>query len=115
MARGGARPGAGRKPGSLTQKTRAVAEAIGATGDTPLDTLNELRLWAVDRFREARDGFDADGAVKAAEFAADIANKQAPFVHPKLSSVEAKVEADVSTEIRKIERVVIDPADSAKP
>jgi hypothetical protein len=109
MARGGVRPGAGRKPGALTKKTRAVAEAIGATGDTPLDTLNELRVWAVGRFREFRDGMDFDKASEAAEFAADIANKQAPFVHPKLSSIEAKVDTQVRATVRKIERVVIDP------
>lgn len=109
MARGGARSGAGRKAGVLTQKTRAAAEAIGATGDTPLDTLNELRVWAVSQFRKAVAEEDQKAAETAAEFAADIANKQAPFVHPKLSSVEAKVEADVKATVRKIERVVVDP------
>lgn len=109
MSRGGVRPGAGRKPGVLTKKTRAVAEAIGAAGDTPLDTLNELRVWAIGRFREFKDNEDFVRASQAAEFAADIANKQAPFVHPKLSSIEAKVDSQVKATVRKIERVVVDP------
>jgi hypothetical protein len=110
MARGGARPGAGRKAGVLTKRTREVAEAIGAKGDTPLDTLNELRLWAVSEFRKAVEGDDPTRAAEAAEFAADVANKQAPYIHPRLSSVEAKVDAKVQAAIRRVERVVVDPS-----
>ena len=39
MARGGKRPGAGRKPSSLTKKTRDIAEAAAAAGETPLEFL----------------------------------------------------------------------------
>jgi hypothetical protein len=73
MARGGARPNAGRKPGSATQKTRAIADAAASEGLTPLEYMlgllrNEANAQAV-RFE----------AAKAA----------APFIHAKLSSIEA--------------------------
>lgn len=110
MARGGARPGAGRKEGALTKKTRAVAEAIAATGSTPLDTLNKLRVWSEGLFDKAVADQDQAAALAAAEFAADIANKQAPYVHPKLSAIEAKVDADVRSEVTAIEYTVVDPA-----
>ena len=38
MARGGARPGAGRKAGSVTRRTREIAEAA-LEGLTPLEYL----------------------------------------------------------------------------
>lgn len=97
MARGGARPGAGRKTGALTKKTRAVAEAINAKGDTPLDTLDELRVWSMGIFRKALKDEDHAKAADAAEFAADIAHKQAPFVHAKLASIDANIDAKVTT------------------
>jgi hypothetical protein len=38
---GGKRPGAGRKKGSLTQKTREVAEKAASAGITPLEVMLE--------------------------------------------------------------------------
>lgn len=108
MARGGARPGAGRKTGALTKKTRKVAEEISAKGDTPLETLNELRVWSMGIFRKALAEQDHVKAADAAEFAADIAHKQAPFVHPKLSAIEAKLDAEVSAKPSIIEFVAPD-------
>jgi hypothetical protein len=73
MAHGGARKGAGRKPGALTTKTRELAEKAAEGGITPLDyMLSVLR----DESLEAAARFEA---AKAA----------APYVHPRLSSVEA--------------------------
>lgn len=96
MARGGARPGAGRKPGAVTQKTREIAEKAASEGITPLEyMLNVLR----------NEGEDPDKRFEAAKHAA-------PYIHPKLSSVEAKVDAGIHATIHKIERVVVDPADS---
>lgn len=77
---GGRRPGAGRKPGAVTKKTREIAEKAVQDGITPL----EVMLEAMNSFREAGD------LEKAAGFAKDAA----PYVHPKLSAVEmnAKVQ-----------------------
>lgn len=72
MARGGRREGAGRKPGSLTKRTREVAENVAASGLTPLEyMLNTMR----DEGQEL--------AVRL-----DMAKAAAPYVHPKLAAVE---------------------------
>jgi hypothetical protein len=108
VARGGARTGAGRKVGSATTKTREIANQVAQSGDTPLEALGELRRWAMEQFRKsAAVGSEEENvllAMKAAEVAADWAAKEAPYVHPKLSSIEAKVDADV-TAIHRIELV----------
>jgi hypothetical protein len=71
---GGARKGAGRKPGSATKKTRAIADKAAAEGITPL----EVMLEAMNAFRSAGD------LEKAASFAKDAA----PYIHPKLAAIE---------------------------
>lgn len=93
MPSGGKRPGAGRKPGTKTKKRTAAEAATEATikalttGTTPLDVLIEAM----------KDAYEAGGAIAAAAFAKEAA----PYVHPKLSAIEAKVETrecDVSSE-----------------
>jgi hypothetical protein len=72
---GGARPGAGRKRGSLTQKTREVAEKAVASGKAlPLDVM--LKAMGVHYDNERWDQ------------AAAIAKDAAPYLHAKLASVE---------------------------
>jgi hypothetical protein len=47
MPRGGKREGAGRKPGAVTKKQRAIAEKATAEGLTPLEViLNNMRFYA---------------------------------------------------------------------
>jgi hypothetical protein len=75
MARGGSRPGAGRKVGSATTKTREIANQAASGGETPLEFM--LRLM--------RD----EGAEMAQR--ADMAKAAAPYVHPRLSSTESSV------------------------
>ncbi|MBB5770874.1 hypothetical protein HNP47_000843 [Brevundimonas vesicularis] len=75
MARGGARPGAGRKKGAITTKTREIAEAALGSGLTPLDYM--LGILRDDQKPEAMR-FEA---AKAA----------APFVHARLAAVDANV------------------------
>lgn len=77
---GGKRPGAGRKPGSVTTKTREIAEAAIGEGVTPLEFM----------LKHMRD----ENAPIAERL--DMAKAAAPYIHPKLSSIEAKVEADVA-------------------
>lgn len=84
MAKGGKREGAGRKPGVPNKRTAAQAEAIEASGLTPLDFMlgilrdeNQLasnRMWA--------------------------AEKAAPYVHAKLASVEFKGDLEVTTQTK---------------
>lgn len=99
MAHGGSRPGAGRKVGSLTTKTREIAEKAADGGLMPLE-------YMLQRLRD--ETLDSDARFEAAKQAA-------PYVHPKLSSIESKVDASVEAMVHRIERVVVDPADSTKP
>jgi methanogenic corrinoid protein MtbC1 len=83
MAHGGARKGAGRKVGALTQKTREIAERAVETGITPLDYMLEILR---DTTADAGQRFEA---AKAA----------APYIHPRLSAVDATVEGGLRIEI----------------
>lgn len=96
MAHGGKRPGAGRKPGSATTKTRetanALTEKLVATARLqPLEMMVEVaqQLW------DAAIG--PDGKIvdrKLAVAAATLAKDAAPYIHPRLTSVEAKLTHD---------------------
>lgn len=72
MARGGSRPGAGRKVGSATKKTREIADRAASEGVTPLEfMLNRMR----DEMAPMPDRMD-------------MAKAAAPFLHPRLSAVD---------------------------
>jgi hypothetical protein len=71
---GGRRPGAGRPPGAATKKTRAVADRAALGDVTPLDVM-------LDMLTGARE-FD--------QSLLEVAKAAAPYVHPRLSAVEAK-------------------------
>lgn len=80
MAHGGKRAGAGRKPGSVSQRTREVAEAIIQDGElTPLEFLTNV-------YRDINE--DMSRRIDAAKAAAQ-------YVHPKLSNIDAKVEGEL--------------------
>jgi hypothetical protein len=75
MPRGGSRPGAGRKKGALSKRTRDVAEKLIASAEkTPLDVILEIM----------RSAFDANDK----SMALDAAKAAAPFIHPRLAAVE---------------------------
>jgi len=74
--RGGRREGAGRKPGSKTKKTQLLAEAAREAGISPLEyMLTVLRDPKAET--ERRD---------------EMAKAAAPYIHPRLSNVEAKID-----------------------
>lgn len=79
MARGGARQGAGRKAGSANTKTREIANRAAEEGVTPLEYMLQVM----------RD-VGADEAKRL-----DAAKAAAPYVHPRLSSVDANVNGDL--------------------
>lgn len=83
MARGGARPGAGRKAGAATQKTREIADKAASEGLTPLEYM--LRILR-DETREDGERFEA-------------AKQAAPYVHARLAAVQADVNADVGVTV----------------
>ena len=72
MARGGARPGAGRKQGAITKKTREIANKASSEGVTPLEFMLQVM----------RDE-DAERAERL-----DMAKAAAPYIHPRLAAVE---------------------------
>jgi hypothetical protein len=86
---GGARPGAGRKPGSIRKATAEAQAKAAETGILPLDfMLNHMR---------------DEGAPIAERL--DMAKAAAPYIHAKLSSVEAKVDVDGQLNVTQIELI----------
>jgi hypothetical protein len=92
MAHGGARPGAGRKPGAIRKATAAAQAKAAQGGILPLDYMLQIM----------RD----EGSTKAERM--DMAKAAAPYVHAKLSSVEAKVDAEVGG-LLAVEWRIVDP------
>jgi hypothetical protein len=88
MTRGGKRFGAGRKKGSLSQKTRAIAARAAAEGITPLEII--LRTMRSAWARAARDG-ETVTSFQDALIAASMAEKAAPYVHPRLAAERHEV------------------------
>lgn len=84
--KGGKRPGAGRPKGATTKRTAAVALQAAALGVTPIEVmLASMRAHYAQAIGE-------DGGIKdlaAAKVAADLAKDAAPYVHPRLQSVDA--------------------------
>jgi hypothetical protein len=74
MPHGGKRRGAGRKPSSLTVKSRAIAEIAIEEGIKPL----EVMLRAMRGYANSQQW----------DRAAAIAKDAGPYLHPKLTSVE---------------------------
>lgn len=80
--RGGARKGAGRKPGQATTKTREVADKAAAEGITPLEyMLTVMRS-------EPPEGLEGPQLLSAMNLRFEAAKAAAPYIHPKLSAVE---------------------------
>lgn len=80
--RGGARKGAGRKVGSATKKTREIADKAAESGITPLEfMLNVMR-------EELISGLEPADQLKATMLRFEAAKAAAPYVHPKLASIE---------------------------
>ena len=73
MPRGGARPGAGRPPGSPNMRTREVARCAAAAGVSPVEAMLGIMRDALARGDEAT--------------ALDAASRAAPYCHPRLAAV----------------------------
>lgn len=81
--RGGKRPGAGRKKGSVTKATVYRQEMLAkaaAEGISPLEVM-------MSAMREAWEAGDKDKAVQVAE-------KAAPYIHAKLAAVQHSGDAE---------------------
>lgn len=98
MARGGARPGAGRPAGARNKRTVEQVEAIEASGMTPLEYLTSV--------------YQDPGADESRRI--DAAKAAAPYVHAKLSSVELSgPDGGPIEEITRIELIDGDSPDQA--
>lgn len=99
-SKGGARAGAGRKTGSLTKRTRLIAEAVATQGITPLEVMMNTMMALYKEAENctkhddhAHEGVDHDimiteSRIKLLNMAATIARHAAPYVHPRLSAIE---------------------------
>ena len=72
MARGGKRSGAGRKAGSVSKRTQAIAEKAFERGMTPLEFM-------LDVMRDTRQEMS---------LRMDAAKASASYMHPRLAAVE---------------------------
>ncbi len=79
--RGGARKGAGRKPGAATTKTREIANAAADDGLTPLEYM--LRV-----MRDDSDHEDPRIQAQREAMRFEAAKAAAPYIHPRLAAVE---------------------------
>jgi hypothetical protein len=97
MPRGGARPGSGRPPGQANTKSKEIAAQAMAEGITPLEVM----------LKAMRMAWENSNIVDAVEMAA----KAAPYVHPRLQAVDAKVSGGDGppVQLRTIEHRIIDP------
>lgn len=95
---GGARKGAGRKPGAATKKTRETADKLVDDGELlPLDYMLSVLRETPEKLKAKYDA----GELSSEEFIVELqamqkrkdnaAEKAAPYVHARLSSIEAKV------------------------
>jgi hypothetical protein len=92
---GGARPGAGRKKGAATQRTREAADALAKDGGKlPLDVMMTFMRAAYAEHEELCRAASKDPesmtTAKLKE-AAEVAATAAPYMHPRLSSITANV------------------------
>ncbi|CAM3633482.1 hypothetical protein [Polynucleobacter arcticus] len=93
-SKGGKRLGAGRKTGSLTKRTRQIAEALATQGITPLEVMMKVMHQLYEeasnvKKEELGDKTLANEArIKLLNMAATVGRHAAPYVHPRLSAIE---------------------------
>ena len=88
MARGGKRPGSGRKLGAAARKTREAADLMAASGISPLGYFQGL----------------LEGTMAFDEVKFEAAKAAAPYVHARLAAIEAK--HDISDALADLLKVV---------
>jgi len=73
MARGGKRPGAGRKPGSVNKRLSVLPGKVSVRGMSPIDLMKH----AAEKLADAEDWTNL----------AMVAARLAPYVHPKMPTL----------------------------
>ena len=94
MARGGSRPGAGRRQGAVGRATNKAKIEADKTGETPVEYMLRVMRDPVtdDRRRD------------------DMAKAAAPYCHRKLATTEVTGPDGGPVQIERVERRIIDPA-----
>lgn len=93
-SKGGKRAGAGRKTGSLTKRTRQIAEAVATQGITPLEVMMKVMHQLYEEASNVQEEELGDKAlanearIKLLNMAATVGRHAAPYVHPRLSAIE---------------------------
>jgi hypothetical protein len=93
-SKGGKRPGAGRKTGSLTKRTRQIAEAVATQGMTPLEVMMKVMYQLYEEAANVQEEGLSDKAIvneariKLLNMAATVGRHAAPYIHPRLSAIE---------------------------
>lgn len=97
-AHGGKRNGSGRKKGASTKKTRKIADKLAADGElTPLEYMLEAMRETPAKIKAQFKAGEIDqteyavklmGLMKRRDAAAE---KAAPYMHPRLSSIDANI------------------------
>ena len=92
--RGGARKGAGRKPGAITQRTRDIANGlIDDGGMTPLEFMLQV-------MREGPpEGASAEVVFGTRNRQFEAAKAAAPYVHPRLAALAVSGDKDNPLEV----------------
>jgi hypothetical protein len=75
----------GRQKGVPNRKTQALLEEAEAKGTTPLEVMLRVMRYFLDRADVCED---KDERSMCMERASEHASKAAPYLHPKLSSIE---------------------------
>lgn len=88
MARGGARPGAGRKKGAKSTKTQEIALAAAEGGSTPIEVILWFMRTTFESAQKAHADGDSDRALQMGALSMSAADKAAPYVHPKLTAID---------------------------
>ena len=93
--RGGRRPGAGRKKGSINKANALRQAMVAASGETPLDALLSF-MRAPRPVREKREsGAAFERRLKDWQtYRFEAARAAASYVHPKLAAVEHRGDTD---------------------
>lgn len=96
---GGARKNAGRKKGAATTKTREIADQLAADGlQTPLEYMLEVMRTTDEDLKKKHDSGEIDTETYLVKLQANMARrdnfaeKAAPYIHPRLASIQAKFE-----------------------
>jgi len=95
---GGARKGSGRKKGSATKKTREIANAFAEDGELlPLTYMLQVMRTTDEDLKKQFDAGDLDISEYMVKLETNqrrrdnAAEKAAPYIHPKLTSVTADI------------------------